>query len=117
MRRPDSVSTERGRLRPPTAAPAMGEQVEALASGPGWRIEQILSGRLAAPVEDLLDHEEWVVVLAGAATLDIDGVGESLAAGDWLRVRPGVPHRVVSTQPGTSWLAVHLGPANGEPAR
>jgi cupin 2 domain-containing protein len=110
------VSTRRGSLHPPSAAPASGEHIEVLASGAGWRIEQILSGRLPEPVADVLDHEEWVVVLAGAATLDIDGVPEALEAGDWLRLEPGVPHRVVSTQPGTSWLAVHVGPANGERA-
>jgi cupin 2 domain-containing protein len=110
------VSARRGRLRPPSAAAPAGELVEVLASGQGWRIEQILSGRLAEPVADLLDHEEWVVVLAGAATLDVDGVPEALGAGDWLRLEPGVPHRVLSTQPGTSWLAVHVGPAAGERA-
>ena len=112
----DNVSVTRGKLQPPSAAPLSGEHVEVLASGAGWRIEQILTGRLPEPVEDLLDHEEWVVVLAGAATLDIAGAIESLETGEWLRLGPGVPHRVVSTEPGTSWLAVHLGPTDGEPA-
>jgi cupin 2 domain-containing protein len=103
------MSTERGQLRPPSAAPATGEAVETLASGTGWRIEQILSGQLLTPVEDLLDHEEWVVLVAGAATVDVDGVNESLGVGDWLRLGPGVPHRVISAKPGTSWLAVHIG--------
>jgi cupin 2 domain-containing protein len=111
------VSTSRGRLRPPSAAPATGEHTEVLVSGAGWRIEQILSGRLAAPVEDLLDHEEWVVVLAGAAMLDVAGVTQTLETGEWLILGPGVPHRVLATEPGTSWLAVHLGPTHLDPKR
>jgi cupin 2 domain-containing protein len=87
-----------------------------LTGGPGWRIEQILSGRLAAPVEDLLDHEEWVVVLEGGATLDVAGVTQTLEAGEWLVLEPGVPHRVLAAQPGTSWLAVHLGPIEEDSA-
>jgi cupin 2 domain-containing protein len=113
----DAVSATRGRLQPPSAAPATGEHIEVLASGAGWRIEQILSGRLAAPVEDVLDHDEWVVILAGAATLDVDGVTQSLGAGEWLHIGPGVGHRVLTTEPGTSWLAVHVAPTDGDAAR
>lgn len=111
------MSSGRGTLRPPSAAPAHGETIDVLASGIGWRVEQILSGRLPEPVEDLLDHEEWVVVLAGAADVDVDGVIESLETGDWLRIGPGIPHRVVSAEPGTSWVAVHVGTEGGDPAR
>lgn len=111
------MNTDRGTLRPASAAPAIGETVEVLASGQGWRIEQILSGRLLNPVEDLLDHEEWVVLVSGAATLEVDGATESLHEGDWCRLGPGIPHRVISAQPGTSWLAVHLGLGDPDPAR
>jgi cupin 2 domain-containing protein len=85
--------------------------VDVVASGHGWRIEQILTGRMDGPIEDLLDHEEWVTVLTGAATLEVAGRTEFVETGDWLCLGPGVPHRVVSAEPGTSWLAVHIGPA------
>ena len=113
------MSTEHGSLRPPTAAPETGELVEVLSSGTGWRVEQILSGRLTGPVEDLLDHEEWVTVLAGAAVVEIESLPRTMRTGDWVRIGPGVAHRVLSAEPGTSWLAVHL-PASrdaGEAAR
>jgi len=103
------VATTRGRLRPPSSAPSAGESVEILARGATWRIEQILSGELAQPVEDRLDHDEWVVVLAGAAVLDVDGVEVTMAEGEWIHLPAGVPHRVRSTARPTSWLAVHLG--------
>jgi cupin 2 domain-containing protein len=103
------VGIERGRLKEPPSAPASGESISVLASGPGWRVEQILTGTLPGPIEDRLDHDEWVVMLAGAAVLDVDGDPVTMTAGDWLHLRAGVPHRVLSTEPPTSWLAVHVG--------
>jgi cupin 2 domain-containing protein len=111
------VTSDRGKLSAASAAPLAGERVEVLAHGEGWRIEQILSGRLVGPVDDLLDHEEWVVVLAGSAVLDVEGVTENMETGDWILLRPGVPHTVVSTEPGTSWLAVHIHAPGVESAR
>jgi cupin 2 domain-containing protein len=101
---------ERGSILPADAAPEVGERVVPLSSGEDWRIEQILSGVLAEPVDDLLDHEEWVLVVEGSALMEVDGRPVGLARGDWIRLGPGIPHRVLTTQPGTSWLAVHLPP-------
>jgi cupin 2 domain-containing protein len=103
------MATARGHLEEPRRAPASGESISVLASGPGWRVEQILSGALSAPVEDLLDHDEWVVVLAGRAVLDVEGEALTMGQGDWVHLRAGVPHRVRTTEPPTSWLAVHVG--------
>jgi mannose-6-phosphate isomerase-like protein (cupin superfamily) len=55
-------------------------------------------------------------VLDGSATLEVDGTIESLESGDWVLLDEGVPHRVLSTRTGTSWLAVHLPPGAGGPA-
>jgi cupin 2 domain-containing protein len=107
MNRVPAVAIQRGRLADSSAAPEIGESNHTLGSGPDWRIEQILSGRLADPIADRLDHDEWVVVLSGAALLDVDGLEVALSEGDWVHLRAGVPHRVVSTEPPTSWLAVH----------
>jgi cupin 2 domain-containing protein len=108
MRRVRAVGTTQGRLKEPSSAPASGEAISVLATGEGWRVEQILTGSLSGPIEDLLDHDEWVVVLAGGAELDVDGEVVTMAAGDWLHLRAGVPHRVRSTEPPTSWLALHV---------
>ena len=50
------------------------------------------------------------MVLAGGATLEVDGERVELEARDWLFLPSGLPHRLVETEPGTSWLAVHLHP-------
>jgi cupin 2 domain-containing protein len=99
----------RGRLRDGAAAPASGEAVERLLVLPGVRIEQILSGTLEAPLDFRPEHDEWVVLLAGGASLVVAGEDLELEAGDWLFLPAGVEHRVVSTAPGSSWLAVHVG--------
>jgi cupin 2 domain-containing protein len=99
------VSTH-GRLAGGDTAPTEGEETVVLASAAGFTVEQILSGRLAEPQGYEQDHDEWVVVLAGAAVLEVDGVGHDLGAGDWWLLPAGTPHRLVHTEPGTSWLAV-----------
>jgi cupin 2 domain-containing protein len=77
-----------------------------LARGAGFSVEQILSGLLDAPQQYQQDHDEWVVVLDGAAVLEVDGAAHHLVAGDWWLLPAGTPHRLVHTEPGTSWLAV-----------
>jgi cupin 2 domain-containing protein len=99
----------RGRLEDATAAPATGERFAELARLPGVRIEQILSGALAEPVSFEQQHDEWVVVVEGGATMLVDGAELELRPGDWLLLPAGCPHTVVETRPGTSWIAVHAG--------
>ena len=95
-----------GHLASAAAAPTEGEATVELARAAGFAVEQILSGRLDAPQDYVQDHDEWVVVLGGGAELEIDGVAHQLTAGDWWLLPAGTPHRLVRTEPGTSWLAV-----------
>ncbi|MDA8380351.1 MAG: cupin domain-containing protein [Actinomycetota bacterium] len=81
----------------------------------GAVIEYIVSGNLAAPVGYDQAHDEWVVVLDGAATLDVRGELVDLTSGDWVLLPAHVPHQLVETRPGTRWLAIHAldrGPAH-----
>jgi uncharacterized cupin superfamily protein len=95
-----------GRLAASTSGPARGEETIRLARAAGFEVEQILSGALPAPQDYEQDHDEWIVVLAGGAVLEVDGVAHELAVGDWWLLPAGTPHRLVHTEPGTSWLAV-----------
>ena len=105
-----SGGVARGRLLPNTAAPREGERVEVLFAAAGSVVEHILSGSLARPLDFRQDHPEWVVVLAGGAVVDIAGERVELSAGDWIVIPTDTAHRVVSTDVGTEWLAVHLPP-------
>lgn len=95
-----------GQLRPPDAAPDTGEHTHRLAALGGVVVDHILSGRLAGPVDYQPDSDEWVVVLHGRATLEVDDTPMHLGAGDWVLLPARVPHRLVETQPGTSWLTI-----------
>jgi cupin 2 domain-containing protein len=72
-------------------------------------VEQILSGHNESRTDFLQDTDEWVVVLEGAAVVEVDGERLDLAPGDWVLLPAGVPHSVVRTEIGTNWLAVHVG--------
>jgi cupin 2 domain-containing protein len=99
----------RGKLRPASQAPELGETSEELARlGRGdVVIEQILSGALPSPVDYDQSHDEWVLVLEGAAVLEVGDKRFDLTQGDALLLPARVPHRLIECRPGTSWLAVH----------
>ena len=101
----------RGRLPDGASAPEVGEDVVVLVADDRVVIEHIASGRTPEPVAFDQMHDEWVVVLEGAADLELDGQVLALVAGDWLLVPGSTPHRLLRTEPGTRWLAVHVQPA------
>jgi mannose-6-phosphate isomerase-like protein (cupin superfamily) len=88
-------------------APAVGEREDMLWEGASARVEHIVSGRLEAPVDYDQDDDEWVLVLAGSAEIEIHDEVLDLAAGDWLLLPARTPHRLLSVEPGTRWLALH----------
>ncbi len=79
---------------------------------PGCRIERIVSQGQTTPPERpwCQPHEEWVVVLSGAARLLMEGREFDLKPGDHLLIPANVEHRVTFTDPQqpTVWLAIHL---------
>jgi len=98
----------RGRLLDRSTAPTSGERIEELVQLGGATIEQILSGVIDGPLDYEQDHDEWVVLLAGSAELEVGGELFSLEEGDWLVLPRRTPHRLVTAAPGSNWLAVHL---------
>jgi cupin 2 domain-containing protein len=81
---------------------------------PGIRIERIVSAGQTTPDDTPYDqpHDEWILLLAGAARLWLESTGETmLMPGDALLIPAQLKHRVTWTQaePPTVWLAVHIG--------
>ena len=95
--------------------PRADEQVTPLWTSPHLRIERIVShGQASAPGFWYDQGEsEWVVMLAGAAAILIEGETQSrtLRRGDYLHIPPHTRHRVewTAAQEPTIWLAVHGG--------
>jgi cupin 2 domain-containing protein len=90
--------------------PATGERFDEVARlGPASTVvvEHIASSETPDDAVQREDHDEWVVLLAGTATLELDGVVVELGPDDHVLIRAGTPHRVLRTAPGTRWLAVH----------
>ncbi|HET8935727.1 MAG TPA: VOC family protein [Polyangiales bacterium] len=88
--------------------PATGEAFDVLAQLGDTTIERIMSS--AAPATELYDQEqdEWVVLLRGAAELEVAGKRTQLRPGDHVTLPSRTPHRVLSTAAGSLWLAVHV---------
>jgi len=92
---------------------ADGEVFTTLLERKGTRLERIVSRGQTTPRDQPYDqpHDEWVMLLAGAARLWTETDGERpLAPGDALLIPAHVRHRVTWTQadPPTVWLALHL---------
>lgn len=107
----DPVSASNLWAEIPERAP--DEQFLALLERPGVRIERIVSWGHNTSDDAPYDQpgDEWVVLLAGAARLWIEGQEEiALAPGDHLLIPAHRRHRVTWTRPEgpTVWLAVHL---------
>lgn len=89
------------------------EEVTLLLGTPEVRIARIVSFGQASPPGFWYDQDEdeWVVVLAGAARLRLEGETSprELEPGDYLHIPAHVRHRVEWTDEhrATVWLAVH----------
>ena len=88
--------------------PLVGEEFHELVRVQNVVIEEIVSSALPDSVEYRQPHDEWVVVLEGSASLDVDGTELTLAAGDWVLIGAQTRHHVLDTEAGTRWLAVHV---------
>ncbi len=99
-------------LLPLLSSPLDGERFDDLLVRPGVRIERIESHGHTTPPDRpyVQDWDEWVLVLAGEAELDLDGPGlRRLGTGEALLIPAGTAHRVTYTADPTIWLAIHLG--------
>jgi cupin 2 domain-containing protein len=84
-----------------------------LLSRKGVRIERIVSTGQSTPADQTYNqaHDEWVLLVSGAAGLWIEGEGEhELRPGDYVLISAHRPHRVTWTAKGepTVWIAVHF---------
>lgn len=96
----------------PSSSPSPeGEVSDTLWKNESVRVERILS-RGDASLPGFWydqDHDEWVTLLCGEATLEFEDCALDLTAGDHLLIPARVRHRVGQTSADALWLAVHAG--------
>ncbi|MCP3714874.1 MULTISPECIES: cupin domain-containing protein [unclassified Paraburkholderia] len=100
---------------------ANDERTDTLVSRGEVLIERIVSTGQASPPGFWYDdaREEWVALLAGAATLEFEDPAappRRLLPGDYVHIPAHCRHRVSWTDPTVPsvWLAVYVGAAPGE---
>lgn len=98
----------RGNLFEGAQPPAMGETFETLLAHKNLVIERILSSAEIASSIDVQIQDEWVLLLRGEATLEVEDQAIALRAGDYLFLPAHTPHRVMDVSAGAIWLAIHL---------
>lgn len=108
------ATVRRGALTDGIPAALPDELVTILCFGAAMRVERIVSRGHRSPPGFWYcqDEDELVLLLAGAARLEVDGRGElSLMPGDWIDLPRGVRHRVTHTAADTDtiWLAIFRG--------
>lgn len=90
------------------------EFFETLLLRPGLKVERIISTGQATPAGEWYDQnwDEWVVLLSGAARLQLEGETDvrPLHPGDAIMLPAHCRHRVAWTAPDmqTVWLALHF---------
>ncbi len=104
--RPAPPAQNRGHLTP--TVPESGESFATLAALGPVRIEHIISSDSPDTGEQVQGWDEWVLLLTGAAELEVAGERLALGFGDWVVIPAGTCHRVLVTRAGTQWLAVHV---------
>ncbi|MCW8890198.1 MAG: cupin domain-containing protein [Sedimenticola sp.] len=99
-----------------SAPPINQEQLETLIQHQHIRLQRIISPAHFRSEPYLQAEDEWVLVLQGEGTLEIEGRPLTLRAGDSLMIPANTPHQVISTstEPHCIWLTLHLD--GGHPA-
>ena len=88
--------------------PEAGELFETLLQHKNIRIERIVSSDKILPKEYCQEEDEWVLLVEGSATLEVEGKVHELKKGDFLFIPSGQRHKVLKTQKGTIWLGVFV---------
>ena len=97
-----------GNLYADSAPPLAGERFDVLLERRNLVVERIVSAADLTATRYVQTQDEWVVLLRGAATLDVAGAPVELESGDYVFLPAGTPHTVTAASEGALWLAVHL---------
>ncbi len=88
--------------------PDSGESFSTLFEDKNIRVVRIVSSEDIDSKLYNQKEDEWIVLLNGEASLDIDGDIQELKKGDTLFIPTHTPHRVLKTKKGTLWLSIYI---------
>ena len=88
--------------------PNSGEDFNTLFESKNIKLVRIVSSENIEPQEYIQEEDEYVILLEGSATLEIDGEIKKLVRGDALLIPAKTPHRVLQISRGALWLAVYV---------
>lgn len=88
--------------------PNVGENFETLYEKDGVMIERIVSSDKPEVKEYNQPYDEWIVLLDGEASIEVDGDIYLLKKGDTKLIERNIIHKVLATKRGTIWLCIHL---------
>jgi len=88
--------------------PNSGEDFTTLFEDKNIKIVRIVSSDSLEDIEYSQDEDEFVIVLEGEATLEVNGKEVTLIRGESYHIPAKTKHRVLATQKGTLWIAIHF---------
>lgn len=88
--------------------PKIGEDFTTLFENKNVKIVRIVSSKDIEEKTYLQDEDEWVLLVAGEATIFMDNIEYKLHTGDTLFIPSRTPHAVIKVAHGTLWLGVHI---------
>ena len=91
-----------------TPPPKDSEIFDTLLQRKNVTIKRIVSNTLTTPQTFKQECDEWVCVLEGEATLEMDGQIFQLTKGDTLFIPAKREHTLLKTQQIVVWLAVYI---------
>ncbi len=88
--------------------PNVGEDFTTLLEHKNVKIVRIVSSDNLEKKEYNQKEDEFVILLRGSATLEIEGKNVTLNKGDTLFIPAKTKHKVLATQKGTLWIAIYF---------
>jgi len=88
--------------------PNNGEEFTTLFENKNIKIVRIVSSDNLEDIEYCQNEDEFVILLEGKATLELEGKKITLNRGNTLHIPAKTKHKVLSTQKGTLWIAIHF---------
>ena len=88
--------------------PKSGEDFTTLFENKNIKRVRIVSSDSLEDIEYCQEEDEFVILLEGRAELELEGKKTTLNRGDTLFIPAKTKHKVLTTQKGTLWIAIHM---------